>query len=349
MRKLASVCNDWANAADARTQQISVKARQAKNDLQAAHDLCQAGSGTFSFFGGRSGRSMRHFLDQIRAFAGIRLQEDLADATARFYRALRVCIEERLRELAYCRTRIDQLIQAMESPLMNLPASSDTPVALSEESLQQTLHPTNTLNVVLPSGDRHIERAAAKVVKSVKPQDVLRLEIALQKLVLEPRGGLSALCSVNADMSRTLVAPMVEQTTAFLSDLLPVTDVTEVEVSNAQARKMELPTRIQDYHTRSAPPCGSGGDTQTFVLVPDTDSGQSFASIVKRTVPNALTIAVNGAATDLMFCREHGNLRADEVATLLAACQPAYYQSLASPLTTPHARFDVTEWLPLVD
>src|SRR4029453_802998 len=149
-------------------------------------------------------------------------------------------------------------------------------VALSEEALQQTLHPTNTLNVVLPAGETHIDRSANKLVKSVKPAGVLRLEIALQKLVLEPRGGLTALCALNADMSRTLVAPMVEQTTAFLSDLLPSTDVTEVESSNAQARKVELPTRIQDYHARSAPPCGSEGDTQTFVLVPDTDSGKSF-------------------------------------------------------------------------
>ena len=54
--------------------------------------------------------------------------------------------------------------------------------------------------------------------------------------MLEPRSGLTALCLLNADMSRTLVAPMVEQTTAFLSDLLPVTDVTEVEVSTSRAR-----------------------------------------------------------------------------------------------------------------
>ena len=97
LKKLASVCSEWAEAADARTQQIAVKAQQAKSDVQSAHDVCQAGSGTFSFFGGRSGRSMRYFLDQIRAFARIRLQEDLADATAKFYRALRVRIEDQMR------------------------------------------------------------------------------------------------------------------------------------------------------------------------------------------------------------------------------------------------------------
>ena len=44
-----------------------------------------------------------------------------------------------------------------------------------------------------------------------------------------------------------------------------------------------------------------------------------------------------------MFCREHGNLRPDEVAALLSACLPAYYESLASPQAAPHARYDITE------
>lgn len=346
-KRLAAACTEWAGAADARAQQLEVKSRQAKADVQAAHDVCQAGSGSFSFFGGRSGRSMKHFLDQVRAFARVRLQEDLADATAKFYRALRGRVEERLGELSYCRTRMDVLVAALECPLANLPVSSDTPVALSEEALQQTLHPTNTLNVVLPGGETHIDRSARKVVKSVRPEDVLRLEVALQKLVLEPRGGLTALCLLNADMSRTLVAPMVEQATAFLSDLLPVTDVTEVEVSTSRARKADLPTRIRDYYTRAVPPCGAEGAGQAFVLVPDSEAGKAFAALVKKAVPIALTVPVSGAATDLMFCREHGNMSPGEVSELMAACQPAYYQSLATAQTAPHSRFDVTEWLPL--
>ena len=48
-----------------------------------------------------------------------------------------------------------------------------------------------------------------------------------------------------------------------------------------------------------------------------------------------------------MFCREQGLLRPDEVMALAAMCQPAYYASLASPQTAPHARYDVTEWMPL--
>ena len=348
LRKMASWCNNAGAFADKKIDQLGIQVSQARTDVQSALDACQAGSGSFSFFGGRSSRSMRHFLDQLRTYARFRVQEDLADATARFYRVLRARIEDRLRELSYSRTRIEQLIQALESPLLNLPASSDTPISISEEALQQTIHPTNTLQVVLPSGETHIERSAKKIVAVVKTEDIDRLEVALQKLVLEPRGGLTALCNLNADMVRTLVAPMVEQTTAFLGDLLPATDVTEIETSAARAKKVEVGVRISDYYRRSAPPAGaSEADEQTFVLVPETDSGQGFAGLVKKAVPTALTIQVNGAATDLMFCREHGCLRSEELVSLLANCVPAYFQSLANPQVAPHSRYDVTEWMPL--
>ena len=347
LQRIAALSEDAAVTVDKKLHQYGVKVRQARADVQAALDACQAGSGSFSFFGGRSGRSMRHFLDQLRAFSRHRLQVDLLDATARFYRALRGKVEDRLRNLSFCRSRLAHLIQVLESPLMNLPAHADSEVALSEEALQQTLHPTNTLQVVLPSGENHIDRSAARVLKTVKPQDVVRLEHALQKLVLEPRGGLTGVCGINADLLRTLLAPMIEQTTAFLGDLLPITDVTEVEMSTSRAIGVDVVARVRDYNHRARPPWESTAEERTFVIVPDSEPGKEFAAVVRRALPTALIIRVQGAATDLMFCREQARLRPAEVFALMSACQPAYYQALASPQTSPHARFDVGEWMPL--
>ncbi len=347
LRKLADLCSSAAGAMEKKIEAAGVKSRQARTDVQSALEACQAGSGAFSFFGGRTNRSMKHLLDQLRDFIRLRLQEDLVDAIARFYRTLRSKIEDRLRHLTNCRTRLVQLLLTLDSPLLNLPASSDTPLALSEEALQHTLHPTNTLQVVLPAGETHIERSARTVVKSVKATEMLRLEHALQKLVLEPRGGLLALCAVHADMLRTLVAPMIEQTTAFLGELLPVTDVAEVELSLARTRNIEMTPRIQEYYNRAEPCAGNQSEEQTFVLVPESDAGQVYSSMIKTAVPSALVVPVQGSATDLMYCRERGCLKTGEVTALLEMCLPAYYASLASPQSNPHARFDVTEWMPL--
>jgi len=347
LRRISQVCLSLAEVVDKQLRQFGVKAQQARSDVQSALDACQAGSGTFSFFGGRSNRSMRHFLDQLRAFARLRLQEDLLDSTARCYRSIQSEIENQIRDLNYCRNRLASVLQVLDSPLANLPAHSDSPIGLSEESLQQTLHPTNTVQVVLPSGEKHIDRSVQRVLKSVGDSEKLRLENALQKLVLESRGGLAGLCRINADLFRTLIAPMIEQTTAFLGELLPVTDVTEVETTSARAIQEDLATRIGDYHERAHPPCESTAEVRTFVIVPDSESGRSFAGEVRRTLPSTLTIPVSGSTTDLLFCSEQGCLEPSELTSLLSSCLPAYYQALASPQTNPHARFDVTEWMPI--
>lgn len=347
LRRFSQVCGTLAETVDKQLRQFAVKTQQARSDVQSALDACQAGSGSFSFFGGRSNRSMRHFLDQLRNFARLRLQEDLLDSTARSYRAIQGEIEHQIRDLSFCRNRLAHVLQVLDSPLANLPAHADSPIGMSEESLQQTLHPTNTVQVVLPSGDKHIDRSVKRVLSSVSDADRLRLENALQKLVLESRGGLAGLCRINADLFRTLIAPMIEQTTAFLGELLPVTDVTEVETTSARAMQQDLATRIADYHERAHPPCDSTAEVRTFIIVPDSDSGRSFAGEVHRTLPSALTIPVLGSTTDLLFCREQGCLEPSELTSLLSSCLPAYYQSLASPHTNPHARFDVTEWMPI--
>ena len=93
LQRIGKICIDAAETVDKKLRQVAVKTQQIRMDVQSALDLCQAGSGSFSFFGGRSNRSMRHFLEQLRTFARHRLQEDLLDATARFYRTLQGEIE----------------------------------------------------------------------------------------------------------------------------------------------------------------------------------------------------------------------------------------------------------------
>ena len=48
----------------------------------------------------------------------------------------------------------------------------------------------------------------------------------------------------------------------------------------------------------------------------------------------------------MTFCRET-KLRAADVGETLHYCREAYEERSARPAPSPHARFDVLEWLPL--
>jgi hypothetical protein len=67
---------------------------------------------------------------------------------------------------------------------------------------------------------------------------------------------------------------------------------------------------------------------------------------VTELFPNLKLVRVPGQ-TDLMFLSEQGCLTFNELNSLLKPCRAAYESAAAAQLTSPHARFDITDWMPL--
>ena len=84
----------------------------------------------------------------------------------------------------------------------------------------------------------------------------------------------------------------------------------------------------------------------TYLLHPPGAASESFAAEALRALPE-LSLVPSVSPTDLTFCREQGFLAHDELRGLLPLCHAAYEELAANPALSPHARFDVPEWLPL--
>ena len=48
-----------------------------------------------------------------------------------------------------------------------------------------------------------------------------------------------------------------------------------------------------------------------------------------------------------MFCREQDYLRIEDVERIVGACRHAYDEAVLLPASSPHARFDIQDWMPL--
>ena len=68
---------------------------------------------------------------------------------------------------------------------------------------------------------------------------------------------------------------------------------------------------------------------------------------MKAVSPKAIMVTVQGHGTDLMFCREQNNLSVQELDKVLQQFRAAYEAAALTPPTSPHARFDIMDWLPL--
>jgi hypothetical protein len=377
-----------------RLQQQAGKSQHSQKQLQNALDNCIEGAGGFSWFGGKSRRLLRVFIDHLAAFARQCLAEDTLAAVQQFYGFLQGRLTDRLRDLTFCRQRLRHMQEALAETAgdtgtgaLHIPLDgmgqnggmeySPTPV-LSTESFWDSIRESATARVVLPDGVKNLEEAARRFLETLGAEQWTQLDQVFQDQVLSQRDGLQKALLSTADLVRHLMTPLITQAVGCLGNHLPITDVAQVEFSvedSSAQSAFDLGTRIQRYYTLASPPLRPSrskrrsGVHQTvggppldetpargaeaaadkdhcFLLVPASDAGKRYGEEAQRVLPNVHLVNVPGQA-DLMFCREQQELSLEDMERMLRACRPAYEEAAHVPQASPHARFDVQDWMPL--
>lgn len=354
-----------------RCQQLAAKSALACEQLeQGLHD-CITGGGGFRLFGGRSNRKLlRAFVEALTAFARQRLQEEVASACRHFYMALAGRLGERLRDMNFCRQRLRHLQEYLDSPVYagdeeelanTRPGEltvSKSPLP-STESYYDAIRQSQTARVVLPDGEQDLERAALRFLQRITSEQWVQLDKELHERVLLPRGGLHAACVHSGDMMRTLITPLLDETVTLLGQYLPSMDVAQLlgkEVGivgdNLTAPPAsdsgELKEQALMYLERATPLLSArqADQQQLFLLTPAGEAGKALGEACLKVLPDLKVVSVPGQS-DLMFCREQGWLSAHDLQSVLRTCREAYEAANTTPLTSPHGRFDLLDWMPL--
>jgi hypothetical protein len=208
-----------------------------------------------------------------------------------------------------------------------------------------------------------------------------QLDQVIQDQVLAAREGLQKALMSTTDLIRHLMAPLISQAVNCLSNHLPITDVAQVELAveeqegAAREADTDVSEHIHNYYHLAAPallpksskqPSGvhsvvaaggaragrpGGSDSVTtkdrcFLLVPASDAGKRYGEQAQRLLTNIQLVNVPGQA-DLMFCRELAELKLEDLDRILRACRTPYDETVNVPQSSPHARFDVQDWMPL--
>jgi hypothetical protein len=317
-----------------------------------------AGGGGFSFFsGGRTRRLLRVFVDHLAAFARQCLAEDVAISAEQVFVTLHGRLADRLRDLTFCRQRLRNLQESLEAP----PGEEDgvsAPIQAGEvtlaaspmpsaDSYWEAIRQSRTARVVLPDGEVDLERASIRFLNTLNPEQWSQLDQAIQDHVLTPGGGLHRVCLSSMDLMRSLIRPLLEHASRFLGAHLPITDVAEAEFS-AAATPEQVKEHARSYFESAIPlVAGKGENSQhTFLLVPASEAGRTYGEEAGSGLPDMEMVRVSGQA-DLMFCREQDYLSPPDLHRLLRPCRKAYQETAIVPQASPHARFDIADWIPL--
>jgi hypothetical protein len=397
-------CKEATEAHQQRLQQQAGKSQYSQKQLQNALDNCIEGTGGFSWFGGKSRRLLRVFVDHLAAFARQCLAEDTLAAVQQFYGFLQGRLSDRLRDLGFCRQRLRHMqetlsesagdeggdsddgtmslsLSALHSPL-GARLDSPTPLA-STQSFWESVRESATARVVLPDDVPDLEKAARRFLETLKPEQWTQLDQSIQDQVLAAREGLQKALLSTTDLTRHLITPLLSQIVSCLGNHLPITDVAQVELAvedKAAANggaDTDLAARIQKYYGLAAPaflpvrnkrrsgvhqpvavaagigdmpparePAPPPQRDQGFLLVPASDDGKRYGEQAQKVLDGLQLVNVPGQA-DLMFCREQMELSLDDLERMLRACRSAYEEAVNGPLSSPHARFDIQDWMPL--
>jgi hypothetical protein len=324
---------------------------QLRKEVQAAYQACAVGG--FSLFGLRANRSIRNLLEALSNFSHERYEETADETAVRCLRTIQSNLEERCRDLLRCRQRLSHMKDAIlpltqvnppAAPLRKDPAASNEML-----HLQMTLVPTSTraaVGTLLPKNNPNIQSAACELVDRLQEKDWARLEEVLQTLVIQPSGGLIPICIQSNDLGRDLVLPLVEQGSAFLGSLVrfngvfdALRDVQKAQQSEEAFEKLLAP----------AEPSLGGADSEerVYLIVPKKKDLQTTVLRTKSKMNDVEWISLPESSSEWLVIRERNCLRIQDLQELLSMCREAYTQLSGHIGTSPHARFDVQEWLPL--
>jgi len=376
LARLVKFCEDGSLAMRARVEQLHQKTRRAHEHLDTAVQNCVTGAAGFTWFGGKTRRLLRVFMDHLAAFSRQCLAEDLAAAVWQFFVVLRGRLTDRLRDVTLCRQRLRHARDILDvnhqpdedNPTGTPDASMPTPI-LSTESFWELVRELPTARVVLPEGVHDLEHAASTFLHTLVGEQWSTLDQTLQDEVLSHRGGLYQSCVTPQDLTKHLIIPLLNQAITYLGSQLPITDVAEVELGLDPTVVGPILERILSYHDAAVPavqlPVSEPNRPTTgqrnwrpadasttpkegpsFLLIPASASGKEFGHQAEQVLPRVHLVMVPGQA-DLMFCREQMALTFEDIERLLQTCRHAYDQAVTVPNLSPHARFDIIDWSPL--
>src|SRR5205085_9939636 len=117
---------------------------------------------------------------------------------------------------------------------------------------------SSTARLVLPDGEIDLDKASGRFIDSLKADQWVQLDQALQDRVLAPLGGLHKICMTGSDLTKFLSIPLTTAAAGALGDYLPITDVAQVEFSAAAAGKSDLQSQIRTYFAQAAPLVSAG-------------------------------------------------------------------------------------------
>lgn len=296
---------------------------------QLAQVLTGEGPGLgLPMIGTRKSVAFGEFLNALEDYPNKRLRLHVLDATLSIYRKMLGAAPEFVREIGFCRGRLQEIMGSIET---------------AGKAVQFMTGPGR---MILPHGVEGIDGAADLFLGSLSHGDILALDAKLQAEIAKRYRSLVNVC-VHQQNTAGFLQLLETQSRLFLDSRLGRSDAAAVFFRHRNESAPNTPKMLMTSFEEAAPDLTSvSGKPQmeaTILAVPPGPDGDKFRQTVDALLPGIGFIPA-AMSDDIVFVREYPLLPLAELPQLAAPAREAYRQQVAAD-NNPHTRSDLP-WMP---
>ena len=280
-----------------------------------------AGSSVLNMVG-RRGMLTSELHELFATYPKQQFQVLLLSATLSLYRKLRDCIPEYVRDVNYCRSRIDGFAAAFGSGAESVGAEPGAHV--------------------LPVGCNDLDAAAEHFIAALPPEDLIAFEVEVQNLATQKFRGLANLC-LKSDRADRFFPLLADAARTFLDARLERANPAEA-LTRYRGHGHECLTVLENAFLGAAPavqPLANSHVESTILAAPEGPDGDELRALVAEANVGVDFIPAP-LPEDVIVYREYTRTPIGELPQLAESARQAYATAAGSD-HPPHARTDV-EW-----
>jgi hypothetical protein len=279
-------------------------------------------------------------VELLRTYAKSRYHSLVLQQMLSVYVSMRGCLTDELREINFCRVRIQELRNQF---------AAETKESKTERASVFESATEGPVRHLFPRSWSSVKEAVDSVTQSLTAEDLLALDTRLQSMIRGNPGfvALVNVCLAKKNLTKELAQALRDVATVYMEEKLGATDVSrlfQAQKEEQEAVGEELLNCFEEASpdpVATAPGASRPAEERVVIGVPSGESGDTLRVLVQRKLAET-DLVLAGSEEDLILFREWSGLPLSAVDPLGPAGQEAYQCLLATDNYTPHTRTDVS-------
>ncbi len=296
-------------------------------------DGAVSGSSSASqWFGRNKGTAVSgDLIELLRVYPKTQFQALLLQCLSRLYIFIRGHLSDQLREVGFCRQRLDELAGLMQP--------KRSPSASRHAKFEKNL---------LPAGCKRIDDAVKQLDDQLAEDDFIALDDVVQTHIRKQYKALLNVCLGASGMVRALAPVMLQEAAGYLDRRFQPPNVVDLLRSQDDRNQLShLEDSLREMYDQAVPQLKRSGDERQVAVValPNDEAGQPLVAAVAAALPH-ITIVPCNRCDEIVFVREQLLQSLADLEQMGPVAREAYRQRLAQDPSSLHSREDIPDWNP---